>query len=252
MIEHICDKCGEKFDNHSLKANHIRWKHKNKESFNDDMSKLKKDFYDKKLGQFIDFNVKCENCGVDFIVNEREFKFPSKKKYFCSKSCSNSKCHNKPHSEETKNKLSKIAKELWKDNEFAKKCLSNKSFSSIGEREIRSFLKEKYGNKNVSSHRIVGIDNIKKAVDITIKNKNIILEYDGEWHFDKSIYERFGISKKYFEVIEKDNMVKKYCEINNIRLLRVSDKYYKHNRNSTKMEIIKFIESDLNYLELYY
>ena len=203
---------------------------------------------------FKEFEVVCHNCGVYFMVEERELKFPTKQKYFCCVSCANSKNHNKPHSEETKKKLSNLIKDLWKDPEYAKKCLNNNKrfFSSKGEREIRQKLKDRYGTKDVSSHRIIGIDNIKKAVDLTIKNKNIIIEYDGIWHFDKKIYEKFGTPEKYDVVVKKDKMVKEYCKKNNIRLLRVGDKYYKHNRKRTFVEILEFIEkSKLNYKELY-
>ena len=86
--------------------------------------------------------------------------------------------------------------------EYAKNCLNNnKKFSSKGEREIRKILKERYGSKEVSSHRIVEYNNLKKSVDLTLKNKNILIEYDGIWHFDPTIYERFRSPKKYFEVI---------------------------------------------------
>ena len=43
----------------------------------------------KKYGEFMNFNVSCDACGNNFLVNEREFLFPQKEKYFCSRSCSN-------------------------------------------------------------------------------------------------------------------------------------------------------------------
>jgi very-short-patch-repair endonuclease len=252
MSEHICNICNQKFDNHSLKANHIRWKH------NDQSNYIKKISNDKKrrdvinFGEIKEFVVSCKNCCKEFLVKEREFKFPKKEKYYCTVSCANSNSHNIPHSQETKDKLKIIVKKLWENEKYAKSHLSNHRFSSKGEREVRKILKERYGNKNVSSHRMVKIDKIKKAVDLTIKDKNIIIEYDGIWHFDKKIYEKFGTPEKYFDVIEKDIMVKKYCENNNIRLLRVGDKHYLHNRRRTISEIIDFIEtSTLYYKELY-
>lgn len=54
----------------------------------------------KKYGEFKDFKVICNKCQVSFIVNEREFKHPMKEKYFCNRSCANSKSH----SDETKRK----------------------------------------------------------------------------------------------------------------------------------------------------
>jgi hypothetical protein len=251
MIEHICNICGKEFENHSLKANHIRWKH------NDQVDYIKKDSKDKKrrdninLGEIKDFNVKCENCNIEFIVKEREFKFPKKEKYFCCRSCANTR----NLSNETKDKISKKVKECWKNLNYSEICIKNlinKRSSSIGEREIRKILKERYGNINVSSHRIIEYNNIRKSVDLTIKIKNVIIEYDGAWHFDKSLYERVGTPEKYDKVIEKDNLTKEYCSINSIRLLRVGDKYYQHNRRKTMSEIINFIENmNLDYMELY-
>jgi len=253
MSEHICNICGQEFENHSLKANHIRWKHNNQTDYIKKISEDKKRRDIINLGEIKEFLVKCENCNTEFIVKERELKFPSKEKYYCTVSCANSKNHNIPHSQETKDKLRIIVKKLWNDPEYAKKCINNNhKFSSKGEREIRKILKERYGNKEVSSHRIIKNNNIKKAVDLTLHSNNVIIEYDGIWHFDKEIYERFGTPEKYFDVIKKDEMVKDYCNKNNIRLLRISDKYYLHNRRKTISEIFDYIDkSELYYKELY-
>lgn len=250
---HICEECGEEFQSHSLKANHIRWKHRDQDGFDQKMSDIKKRFYKNKLGEIKDFRVVCKSCNEEFIVKEREFKFPMKDKYFCCVSCANkySSSFKNPLSEDKRKIISDKIKEFWKDPEYAKKRMNNK-FSSKGEREIRKILKERYGSKSVSSHRKIEMNNIKKAVDLTIKEKNIIIEYDGIWHFDRTIHERFGNPKKYFEVIEKDKMVKEYCKLNSIRLLRIGDKYYQNNKRKALTEIICFIEDlDLLFQELY-
>lgn len=67
---------------------------------------------DKRLGMFLDFTIKCNKCGKEFVVNERENLFPQKEKYYCSRSCANKRIH----SEETKKKISKRIKELIKEN----------------------------------------------------------------------------------------------------------------------------------------
>jgi DNA-directed RNA polymerase subunit RPC12/RpoP len=252
MEKHICNICGLEFENHSLKANHIRWKHYDQREYIEKVSKMQKEMNDIKLGLIKEFEVECKSCGKKIIVKERELKHPEKEKYFCSRSCANKR----EHSKETLNKMSIGVKKCWKDPTYAEKCLKNRNnnviFSSKGEREIRKILKERYGSKNVSSHRIVELNGLKKAVDLTIKSKNIIIEYDGIWHFDSKIYERMGTPEKYFEVIKKDKMVKEYCEINNIRLLRIEDKLYQRSKKKMITEIINFIEeSELKYFELY-
>jgi len=251
MSEHICNICGQEFENHSLKANHIRWKHNDQSNYIKKASEIKKSRDIVNLGEFKEFLVICKNCNVEFIVKERELKFPSKEKYYCTVSCANSN-HGTPHSQETKDKMRIIVKNLWKDQEYAKIHLNNNRFSSKGEREIRKILKDRYGNNEVSSHRIIETNNIRKSVDLTLDSNNVIIEYDGAWHFDKKIYERFGTPEKYFDVIRKNEMVKEHCNKNSIRLLRISDKYYLHNRRKTIREIFDYIEkSELFYKELY-
>ena len=59
-----------------------------------------------------EFEVKCKNCGKLFTVIEEETKFPIKgDKYFCCRSCANTR----HHSEETK---LKISKKLIKQNKL--------------------------------------------------------------------------------------------------------------------------------------
>lgn len=63
------------------------------------------------------FAVKCHNCGKEFEVLEEESKFPKKEKYFCSRSCANTRHHSK----ETKEKIGKGVKQSEKFAESVKK-----------------------------------------------------------------------------------------------------------------------------------
>lgn len=257
MGDHICNICGEKFENHSLKANHIRWKHKDQSIYVEKITNIKKQLDNNRLGDLKEFKVECKNCNNDFVIVERENKYPSKKNYFCCVSCANkyssSFRKDKHHSIETRKKISILSKEFWRNRDYSDKVLKNKRFSSKGEREIRTLLKERYGYKNVSAHYLIELNNIRKSTDMFIKDRNIIIEYDGIWHFNQKIYERMGEPEKYKEVIEKDKMVNEYCKINNIRLLRISDDVYKKNKKLTLTNIIKFIEEEkIFYKELYH
>jgi hypothetical protein len=59
------------------------------------------------------FNVSCKKCGKEFEVEEPNHKFPKKSKYFCSRSCANSRG---PRSNETKEKISKSVTNHFKKN----------------------------------------------------------------------------------------------------------------------------------------
>lgn len=56
-----------------------------------------------RFGEIKKFIVVCETCKKEFEVLEREKLYPQKEKYYCSRSCANTR----HHSEETKNKISR-------------------------------------------------------------------------------------------------------------------------------------------------
>ena len=76
--------------------------HYNEKNFKEKISESGKKYYVEKFGKIKEFKVVCFKCQKTFIVNEREFRFPEKKKYFCSRQCANSREKN----EETKRKIS--------------------------------------------------------------------------------------------------------------------------------------------------
>ena len=49
----------------------------------------------RKYGELTSFKVLCNNCGKEFEVIEREKLFPMKLKYYCTKSCANTRNHSK-------------------------------------------------------------------------------------------------------------------------------------------------------------
>lgn len=75
-------------------ACHVRWCPENKT--NGDKGKKKsglsiKEFHAQRIGHLKDFPVSCEKCNNSFLSREREKLFPSKKHYFCSRQCANSR-----------------------------------------------------------------------------------------------------------------------------------------------------------------
>ncbi len=95
--------------------------------------------------------------------------------------------------------------------------------SSKGELKIRRYLEnnnfifkqeEKFNNcRNPKTKRVL-------PFDFYIPNHNILIEYDGAWHFEQKAY-----SKKTKDTLTdsqyRDSIKNRYCEDNNIRLLRI-------------------------------
>lgn len=85
----------------------------------ENLKKSLKEFYDSDLGKNKSFEVSCHKCETKFNVIEREKQFPTKEKYFCSRSCANTKTH----SEETKQKIrDKRAEQIIPKKVYKKDC----------------------------------------------------------------------------------------------------------------------------------
>lgn len=100
IVENICPYCEEHLImNKRSFANHVRWCKKNPKyeqillSTKEKISKKIQQQHINKYGEYKEFNVICFNCGKQFSVIERENKFPSKEKYYCSSECNHA--HNK-------------------------------------------------------------------------------------------------------------------------------------------------------------
>lgn len=108
VIDNICPYCREHIiSNKKVFANHVRWRKQNPkydEIKNSTISKLND--YNKQFKK--SFEVRCHTCGKVFNVVEDYRKFPIKEKYFCCRSCANTR----KHSEETKQKISKSIRNI--------------------------------------------------------------------------------------------------------------------------------------------
>ena len=62
------------------------------------------------MSNLIEFEVTCYCCGKRFFVKEDEKHFPSKEKYFCSRSCANTRKQTKDIREKISAGLSKFHK----------------------------------------------------------------------------------------------------------------------------------------------
>lgn len=103
--------------------------------------------------------------------------------------------------------------------------------SSKGESFIRKFLLD----NNIKFEYQKSIPGTKLKFDFYIPQKNMYIEYDGIQHYEPR--SRFGGEKEYLLQVSRDKLKNKYCEENNIKLLRIGYKDYK-NLNSILVDNI--------------
>lgn len=97
IVENTCPHCKKHLlMNKRSFANHVRWCKQNPKYAEIRMSTISKIKQKnakqmlEKRGELKTFVVKCDKCGAEFEVKEYEKEFPTKKKYYCSRSCANS------------------------------------------------------------------------------------------------------------------------------------------------------------------
>jgi len=232
-----CKHCNEIFENIEGRkfSNHVRWCLKNPKvarGTNSHSVGSRKANATRFGGEFKDFEVVCHKCNKKFIVKEREKKFPMKEKYFCSRSCANSKIW----SEETNKKRSISnaisSKKMWENPEFAKMMMTkNKNFTSKTEVLIREYFIKNYSSDEWTFGGTISYNNLRISRDLYSKKLKVCVEYDGIWHF-KDIHGQLQ------EKQQKDQALENWCIDNNYRLIRMSESFFNSNLNP-----IKIIES---------
>jgi len=175
----ICKHCNEEFNFNETheKANHSRWCDKNpkrNDTQNIKLGALKK--IDSKYGKLTIFKVNCHNCSNIFNVEERKYKFPSKKKYFCSRSCANTR----HHSEETKRKIS-ISFKNFTNISFCKKC--NRCFKA---KKNKKFCSNECSYKSKITYNRSDLINYRKRCSFKFNLK----DYHNEFNFE--LIEKYG------------------------------------------------------------
>lgn len=105
MKTYICKDCDIEFETFQAKANHIRWKHKDNTEYFKKLSENNKKLAAKRFGKYIKENVECNKCSTIISIKYREGK--KKNKYFCSRSCANSRGYRR---EESKAKIAEKLK----------------------------------------------------------------------------------------------------------------------------------------------
>jgi hypothetical protein len=226
-----CDECGEIFDNKKIKANHVRWKHRDQSAYIIKASSILKDSYKKKHGIILKESVECscETCSNIIEIEYRENK--KKKHYFCSRSCSN---YRGKRSIETKQKIS----ESLKQKSTLKKCKCEHCLKEFEHNRPKKFCSTnchtRFKRKDKS-----GLSNYR--VDASFKFN--LSDYPGE--FDFSLVEKYGWYSaanrgNNLNGVSRDHMVSvKYGYDNNIDPKIISHpancKLMRHNNNVSKL-----------------
>jgi hypothetical protein len=142
--------------------------------------------YDKiiitKFGELKKFIVICEKCKKEFEIIEREKLYPQRKKYFCSRSCANSRIFTEESNKRRREKLVKETENKWKEPhiKICKKC--KKEFKTRNKKQrFCSQICARRNNSEISSNKIRNNKNFAKLVSIGRKNafKNGILKITG-------------------------------------------------------------------------
>ena len=223
-----------------------------------------------KYGEFRQYNVECYSCSNFIIINEREKLFPSKEKYFCSKSCANKR----EFKEETKKKISETFKNKPK-KEFTFECLNcamtkilidnkknrAKKFCSIScstkyknitlnmcqKGGLKSYSKQNKRSKNeilfheLCENYFYGVTNNEQFfngwdADVILHEHKIAILWNGIWHYKK---------------ITKNHSLEQVQNRDKIKVLEIEKFGYepyiikdmgKFNKNFVMSEFIKLIE----------
>jgi len=211
-----CKICNQQFDNHSVYANHIRWKHKLNEGFSEKMAEATKSYYNKIYGKESEFIVNCKKCSKEFTITCRSKKI--KNNNFCSRSCANTR----KMTDSVKKKISDGMKKAWVDGKLDHiiyKMDNNPIFSSAAEREIIKFFKEKYKLDEWKSGGPFKYKNEFLVRDMYSDKLKVCFEYDGIWHFK-------DINGQLEKKQHKDVLLEEWCAENNYKLVRMQEGHF--------------------------
>ena len=116
---------------------------------------------------------------------------------------------------------------------------------SKGEKEIINFLVEHkiYFEKEKTYPDCLSPKFNKLSFDFYIPEKNILLEYDGEHHF-KPINKYKRAQRTHKQTVIHDKIKNKYCEDNNIELIRIPFTHFKFITFNLSILLLDFDEDE--------
>jgi very-short-patch-repair endonuclease len=192
----------------------------------------------------------CEICGQQFYIKNCQ----AETKLYCSRKCcglgrtikysgENANNYGRKESEETKQKKKDtLMMRYGVDNAYK---LAKHEMLSRPQKELTNKIKKLFKNCKIISDYPIGIGKYK--VDIFIKEKNIIIEFNGNyWHCNPKIYKEdfFNKKKGMFakEIWEYDSKRKKELENMGFKVLVVWENDYKNDEK----EVIKNLMEGIN------
>ena len=220
----------------------------------------------KKYGEIKIFKVICAKCGIEFEIKEREKLYPQKEKYYCSRSCANSRVHSNLTKDKIRQTLTKIKDkkcncincgkifENRKKRKFcSRECISN-FYIKNGEQRKWSILggKKSVENQNRRSKNEVYLSELcikefkivrtNKAIfngwdaDIILDDYKLAILWNGNWHHKK-------ISRKHsLEQVQNRDKIKIREIINCGYEPYVIEDYGKYNKEFVEKEFEKLKE----------
>jgi len=222
-----CKYCGELFINIEGRvfSNRVRWcyknPHLNRKAVGANISAAK----NKEYGCFTNFVVCCNKCSKFFLVNERAKLFPKKQKYYCSRSCSNSRVQTAKANQARGKKVSAALKLKWLEPEYRKRTIENCKlrFTSKWEEEVRSWFIKSYPNECWTFGGGLKHCNELMSRDLYSNKLKINIECDGIWHFE-NIHGQLQRKQR------KDRLLEEWTVLNGWRLIRIREKVYAQNK----------------------
>lgn len=224
-----CKYCLENIETTSGRSfsNHVRWCDKNPKISHYRKNKNLSSALQKRSALKVkQFNVVCESCDVEFTLNETEKRHARRKKFFCSRSCANSRKNSKAWNTAVASEShSMTQKQRWCDPEYRARMAEHRAkqpkiFTSKNERDIVKYIKEKYPEDEWKSGSNLKLNNdISLARDLWSDKLKVCFEYDGVWHFE-------DIHGQLVNKQLKDRLLEEWCITNNYRLIRIDEEVF--------------------------
>lgn len=222
MENYKCEFCDKAFEKFQQKANHVRWHHKADDFYEKTKAKLSAIAEAKnaeRFGKYIHEKVACNKCDAPVDIKYRPGK--RKNKYYCSRSCANSRG---PRSVEMRRKLSENMVALWANGHYTETSAKNhlkqrRMFSSKTERDIVAYFRQNYKQHGWTCGGGLYVDDVQISRDLYSDKLKVCIEYDGIWHF-KDIHGQ--LEKKQ----HKDQLLEDWCKNNGYRLIRIDEAAY--------------------------